>query len=87
MKLRLQKILAAASDFQRCLDKNELFKWEDIRQRHKASGFGEGFSNKVKQHINQKDTPEQLFKKMWKTIVPKMEVLRPGWHDFLNKMP
>ena len=85
MKLRLQKILAAASDFQRCLDKNELFKWEDIRQRHKASGFGEGFSNKVKQHINQKDTPEQLFKKMWKTIVPEMEVLRPGWHDFLNK--
>ena len=22
---------------------------------------------------------------MWKTIVPEMEVLRPGWHDFLNK--
>ena len=85
MKLRLQKILAAASDFQRCLDKNELFKWEDIRQRHKASGFGEGFSNKVKQHINQKDTPEQLFKKMWKTIVPEMEVLRPGWKEFLKE--
>ena len=85
MKLRLQKVLAAASDFQRCLDKNELFKWEDIRQRHKASGFGEDFSDKVKKHINQKDTPEQLFKKMWKAIVPEMEVLRPGWHDFLNE--
>lgn len=85
MKLRLQKILAAASDFQRCLDKNELFKWEDIRQRHKASGFGKDFSDKVKKHINQKDTPEQLFKKMWKAIVPEMEVLRPGWHDFLNE--
>ena len=85
MKLRLQKILAAASDFQRCLDKNELFKWEDIRQRHKASGFGKDFSDKVKKHINKKDTPEQLFKKMWKAIVPEMEVLRPGWHDFLNE--
>lgn len=83
MRLRLQKVLAAASDFQKCLDRNELFKWEEIRQRHKDSGFGEAFTEKVKAHINQEETPEQLLKKMWKAIVPKMEVLRPGWHEFL----
>ena len=22
---------------------------------------------------------------MWKAIIPRMEVLRPGWHDFLNE--
>ncbi len=83
MRLRLQKVLAAASDFQKCLDRNELFKWEEIRQRHNDSGFGEAFTEKVKAHMNQKETPEQLLKKMWKVIVPKMEVLRPGWHEFL----
>lgn len=85
MRLRLQKVLAAASDFQKCLDRNELFKWEEIRQRHRDSGFGEAFTEKVKAHMNQEETPEQLLKKMWKAIVPKMEVLRPGWHEFLEE--
>ena len=26
-----------------------------------------------------------LFKNMWKTIVPEMEVLRPGWKEFLKE--
>lgn len=85
MRLRMWKVLAAASDFQRCVDRNELFKWEEIRERHKASGFGEAFTARVQKHMNKEETPDVLLKKMWQTIVPKMEVLRPGWHEFLKE--
>lgn len=85
MRLRMWKVLAAASDFQRCVDRNELFKWEEIRERHKASGFGESFTSKVQKHMCKNEKPEELLKKMWQTIVPKMEVLRPGWHEFLQE--
>ena len=85
MRLRMWKVLAAASDFQLCLDRNELFKWEEIRERHKASGFGKAFTDKVQRHINKDAAPDELFKRMWQRIIPKMEVLRPGWHDFLKE--
>ena len=85
MRLRVWKVLAAASDFQRCVDRNELFKWEEIRERHKASGFGEAFTAKVRKHMNKDASPDVLLKKMWQAIVPKMEVLRPGWHEFLKE--
>ena len=48
MRLRMWKILAAASDFQRCADRNQLFKWEEIRERHKASGYGEAFTSRCR---------------------------------------
>ena len=53
MQKRLWKILAIAHDFQLCVDKNELFKWEDIRKRHKDSGYGEEFCNKIHFKMNQ----------------------------------
>ena len=37
VKLRWQKLLVCAHDFQLALDKNELFQWEDIRARHERS--------------------------------------------------
>ena len=85
MRLRMWKLLAAASDFQLCLDRNELFKWEEIRERHRASGFGEKFTTKVQKRMNQTISPHQLLKEMWQTFVPKMEVLRFGWHEFLKE--
>ena len=85
MKLRLWKLLAAAHDFQCCLDKNELFRWEEIRNRHVSSGYGEGFTEKVNRHISSKLPREQLLIRMWRAIVPKMEALRPDWHDFLRE--
>ena len=85
MRLRMWKLLAAASDFQLCLDRNELFKWEEIRERHRASGFGEEFTTKVQKRMNQTISPHQLLKEMWQTFVPKMEVLRFGWHEFLKE--
>ena len=85
MRLRMWKLLAAASDFQLCLDRNELFKWEKIRERHRASGFGEEFTTKVQKRMNQTTSPHQLLKEMWQTFVPKMEVLRFGWHEFLKE--
>ena len=85
MRLRMWKILAAASDFQRCVDRNQLFKWEEIRERHKTSGYGEAFTSKVQKHMNKKAAPDELLKAMWKAVIPKMEVLRPGWQEFLKK--
>ena len=85
MRLRMWKLLAAASDFQLCLDRNELFKWEEIRERHRASGFGEKFTTKVQKRMNQTASSHQLLKEMWQTFVPKMEVLRFGWHEFLKE--
>lgn len=72
MRLRMWKILAAASDFQRCVDRNQLFKWEEIRERHKASGYGEAFTSKVQKHMNKKAAPDELLKTMWKAVVPRM---------------
>ena len=79
IRKRLWKVLAITHDFQLCLNKNELFKWEEIRKRHEDSGFGKTFCDKVHSRMNTSDTSNDLFKKMWKTIVPEMEVLRPGW--------
>ena len=96
MQKRLWKLLAAAHDFQLCVNKNELFKWEEMRKRHEDSGYGDRFCNKIYSRINTDNienssaasacanTPEQLFKKMWKTVVPEMEVLRPGWQEYLK---
>ena len=48
MRLRMWKILAAASDFQRCVDRNQLFKWEEIRERHKEDVYKRQFSRTFK---------------------------------------
>lgn len=85
IRKRLWKVLAITHDFQLCLNKNELFKWEEIRKRHEDSGFGKTFCDKVHSRMNTSDTSKDLFKKMWKTIVPEMEVLRPGWKEFLKE--
>ena len=84
MRLRMWKLLAVASDFQRCLDRNELFRWEEIRKRHRDSGYGEIFTSKAHSRLTANVTANELLKEMWQTIVPQMEVLRPGWLDFLS---
>lgn len=40
---------------------------------------------KVHSRMNTSDTSKDLFKNMWKTIIPEMEVLRPGWKEFLKE--
>ena len=60
MRLRMWKILAAASDFQRYVDRNQLFKWEEIRERHKASGYGEAFTSRVQKWRTKKAAPDEL---------------------------
>ena len=88
---RLWKVLAIAHDFQLCVDKNELFQWEDIRKRHEISGYGDAFCSKIASRINLNNRSEtantaihKLFKEMWKTVVPEMEVLRSGWQEYLR---
>ena len=85
LNAREKLMLAITHDFQLCLNKNELFKWEEIRKRHEDSGFGKTFCDKVHSRMNTSDTSKDLFKNMWKTIVPEMEVLRPGWKEFLKE--
>ena len=106
MKLRRQKLLACAHDFQLALDKNELFQWEDIRARHEKSGFTAEFQAKVRSWTAGKDIAKngnadtmaghseyqncdfslfELKKQIWQTVIPQMEVLRPGWHEYLNE--
>ena len=84
--LRRQKLLACTHDFQLSVNKNELFQWEDIRSRHQNSGFGAKFQDKIQKWISD-NTPSlcSLSVQIWKCIIPQMEVLRPGWHDFLRK--
>ena len=83
MKLRCQKMLACAHDFQLALDKNELFQWEDIRARHKKSGFTAEFQAKVRSWTD--FSLFELKKQIWQTVMPQMEVLRPGWHEYLEE--
>lgn len=100
VRLRRQKLLACAHDFQLSLDKNELFQWEDIRGRHQKSGYGEKFLNKIQKWNDEcqvsseqpsKDSTSArasllaLSKQIWRTVIPQMEVLRPGWHTYLRK--
>lgn len=85
MSLRLCKLLACAHDFQLCYDKNELYKWEGLRNRHLSSGFGEDFLSRVQKLKNHGDNCHTLITRMWKTILPEMEVLSPGWHEFLGE--
>ena len=100
VRLRRQKLLACAHDFQLSLDKNELFQWEDICGRHQKSGYGEKFLNKIQKWNNDclvtseqpcKDSTADtasllaLSKQIWRTVIPQMEVLRPGWHTYLRK--
>ena len=84
VRIRRRKLLACAHDFQLALDKNELFQWEDIRERHQNTGFGEKFLEKTEKWSACSDALE-LRRQIWQTVIPQMEVLRPGWHDFLRK--
>ena len=114
VRLRCQKLLACAHDFQLSLDKNELFQWEEIRKRHQKSGMGSEFQSHIRKwcHSRAEVSPAarafgseaasdpdawvfsseaasgrellDLSMQIWKSIIPQMEVLRPGWHDFLR---
>lgn len=85
MTLRLQKLLTAAHDFQLCYDKNELYKWETLLNRHLASDYGDKFLAKVDKKRNHEENSQSLITQMWKVLVPEMEVLRPGWREFLGE--
>lgn len=101
VRLRCQKLLACAHDFQLSLDKNELFQWEEIRKRHQKSGMGSEFQSHIRKwcHSRAEVSPAarafssedasgrellDLSTQIWRSIIPQMEVLRPGWHDFLR---
>ena len=86
MELRRRKLLACTHDFQLSLDKNELYQWEDIRARHQKSGTGDTFPAKIRKWTSTQINPVSYRKQVWKAVVPQMEVLREGWHEYLHEM-
>lgn len=85
LKTRCLKLLAMAHDFQLCLDKNELYRWEDIRQKHMQSGTGSDFMQKVEKWADERKSMPELICDFWSILIPKMEVLSPTWHSFLKE--
>ena len=98
MQKRLWKLLAVAHDFQLCVNKNELFKWEEMRKRHEDSGYGDRFCSKIYSRINADNienssaasacanTPEQLFKKNVENCCPGNGGSAPGMAGILKEL-
>ena len=82
IRKRLWKVLAITHDFQLCLNKNELFKWEEIRKRHEDSGFGKTFCDKVHSRMNTSDTSKDLFKTCGKLLFRKWKFFVPDGKNF-----
>lgn len=85
MKIRIGKALAYVHDFQVSLDKGELYRGDEIRQRHRKSGFSANFLTKWENWTKDVESSHTTIQKMWKTIVPEMEVLREEWAEFLKE--
>ena len=85
MELRRRKLLACAHDFQLALDKNELYQWEDIRAHHQRSGVGNAFLAKLQKWTTSRISHVTYRRQVWKVVVPEMEVLREGWHEYLHE--
>ena len=83
MELRRRKLLVCAHDFQLALDKNELYRWEDIRERHQRSGVGESFLAKLRKWTTSRIDSVSFRLQIWKAVIPEMEVLCAGWRDYL----
>lgn len=81
---RCLKLLACARDFQLCLNKNELYRWEEIRSRHQASGYGDKFLTHIHKWLPLSYDLIDFKKKIWNTTVPQMEILSPDWPEFLS---
>lgn len=84
VRYRMAKLLVCAHDFQLAVNKQELFSWETIRARHEQSGFSSAFRKKISSRCFSDMDRVDLMKQIWKTIVPKLEVLSPDWTGFLK---
>lgn len=84
VRYRMAKLLVCTHDFQLVVNKQELFSWETIRARHEQSGFSSAFRKKISGRCFPDMDRVDLMKQIWKTIVPKLEVLSPDWTVFLK---
>lgn len=84
VRYRMAKLLVCTHDFQLAVNKQELFSWETIRARHEQSGFSSAFRKKISDRCFPDMDRVDLMKQIWKTIVPKLEVLSPDWTSFLK---
>ena len=85
LNARLLKFLAMGHDFQLCLDRNELYRWEGICRKHIQTGTGPDFLKKVKEWSDDSKSIPELIRDFWSILVPEMEVLSPSWHNFLKE--
>lgn len=84
VRYRMAKLLVCTHDFQLAVNKQELFSWETIRARHEQSGFSSAFRKKISDRCFPDMDRVDLMKQIWKTIVPKLEVLSPDWTVFFK---
>ena len=84
VRYRMAKLLVCTHDFQLAVNKQELFSWETIRARHEQSGFSSAFRKKISGRCFPDMDRVDLMKQIWKTIVPKLEILAPDWTGFLK---
>lgn len=82
---RVAKLLVCTHDFQLAVAKQALFSWETIRARHERSGFSSAFLEKISDRCFLDVDRTDLMKQIWKTVVPKLEVLSPSWTGFLRQ--
>lgn len=84
VRYRMAKLLVCTHDFQLAVNKQELFFWErsayDMNSPVSLLLFERRFPGRCFPDMDRVD----LMKQIWKTIVPKLEVLSPDWTGFLK---
>ncbi len=84
LNTRMAKVLAYSHDLQLCLDRNELFRVEELRRCHKRSGYTDSFQRKWDHLTNGGPGAYKLMPDIWITMLPHMEVLKPAWIGFVK---
>ncbi len=81
VKLRWQKLLVCAHDFQMALDKNELFQWEDIRALNmKGQDLRQNFRLKCEAGLQVKVLLQAKILMLWHLIQISGIVILPHWN-------
>lgn len=93
VELRMAKALVWARDFQRAMDRRELFRAQELRELHQRTGCTEKFADKVHAFLGMEKRKKSgkdggryaLMQELWERLLPPLEVLRPEWPGFLKR--
>ncbi len=83
--VRMAKSLAYVHDVQTALCKGEQYRFQEITERHRKTGFSEKFHQKWETHAGNVDNTGTIIEEMWKTLLPEFEVLKKEWTGFVQE--